>query len=44
MTQPEAAVVLVVHDPGRIEGAEVDDLGIGVGVVLAMVAEGGTHI
>jgi len=32
-------VVLVVHNPGCVEGAEIDDFGVGVRVVLAMVAE-----
>ena len=32
--------MLVVHDPGRIEGAEIDDFRVIVRVVLGIVAQG----
>src|SRR5271168_2306259 len=39
MTQPEVAMMLVVHDPGRVECAQIGDLFIGVAIVGRVVAK-----
>ena len=40
VAQPEVVMMLVVHDPWGVKGAQIDDLSIVAGVVFGVIAEG----
>jgi len=37
MAQPEIVAMFMIHDPGSVEGAQIDNLGEAVGVVFCVV-------
>jgi hypothetical protein len=39
VAQPEVVVMLVIHDPGCVKGAEIDHFGVAIFVVGCVVAE-----
>ena len=40
MAKPEVVTTLVIHDPGGVKRAQIDDLGVVAGVLFGVVAQG----